>query len=95
MPEEIFEVTRERFHLLDRNQYIVQGSWPKDAKMEAYLDGHKLKTTVKKVEMVSALERFKDPDLMRGEQITATLEIPDSLEESKKLVIYADMPDRK
>jgi len=39
MPEEIFEVTRERFHLLDRNQYIVQGSWPKDAKMEAYLDG--------------------------------------------------------
>ena len=46
MPEEIFEVTRERFHLLDRNQYIVQGSWPKDAKMEAYLDGHKLKTTV-------------------------------------------------
>ena len=95
MPKEIFEVTRERFHLLDRNQYIVQGSWPKDAKMEAYLDGHKLKTTVKKVEMVSALERFKDPDLMRGEQITATLEIPDSLEESKKLVIYADMPDRK
>ena len=95
MPEEIFEVTRERFHLLDRNQYIVQGSWPKDAKMEAYLDGHKLKTTVKKVEMVSALERFKDPDLMRGEQITATLEIPDSLAESKKLVIYADMPDRK
>ena len=95
MPEEIFEVTRERFHLLDRNQYIVQGSWPKDAKMEAYLDGHKLKTTVKKVEMVSALERFMDPDLMRGEQITATLETPDSLEESKKLVIYADMPDRK
>ena len=85
MPEEIFEVTRERFHLLDRNQYIVQGSWPKDAKMEAYLDGHKLKTTVKKVEMVSALERFKDPDLMRGEQITATLEIPDSLEESAQL----------
>ena len=89
MPKEIFEVTRERFHLLDRNQYIVQGSWPKDAKMEAYLDGHKLKTTVKKVEMVSALERFKDPDLMRGEQITATLEIPDSLEESKKLVLSA------
>ena len=95
MPKEIFEVTRERFHLLDRNQYIVQGSWPKDAKMEASLDGHRLKTTLKKVEMVSALERFKDPDLMRGEQITATLEMPDSLEGYKKLVIYADMPDKK
>lgn len=95
MSKEIFEVTRERFHLLDRNQYIVQGSWPKDAKMEACLDGHRIKTTVKKIEMVSALERFKDPDLMRGEQITATLEIPDSLEGFKKLVIYADMPDKK
>ena len=89
MPKEIFEVTRERFHLLDRNQYIVQGTWPKEAKMEACLDDRKLKTTVKKVEMVSALERFKDPDLMRGEQITAVLEMPDSLKEFKKLVIYA------
>ena len=95
MPKEIFEVTRERFHLLDRNQYIVQGTWPKEAKMEACLDDRKLKTTVKKVEMVSALERFKDPDLMRGEQITAVLEMPDSLKEFKKLVIYADQPDKR
>ena len=95
MPKEIFEVTRERFHLLDRNQYLVQGSWPKDAKMEAYLDKKKLKTTVKKIEIVSALERFKDPDLMRGEQISAALELPDSLSEFQKLVIYAEMPDKK
>ena len=95
MPKEIFEVTRERFHLLDRNQYIVQGTWPKEAKMEACLDDRKLKTTVKKVEMVSALERFKDPDLMRGEQITAVLEMPDSLKEFKKLVIYADQSDKR
>ena len=25
MPKEIFEVVRERFHLSDRTQYIVQG----------------------------------------------------------------------
>lgn len=47
MPKEIFEVTRERFHLLDRNQYLVQGSWPKDAKMEAYLDKKKIKNNSK------------------------------------------------
>ena len=28
MPKEIFEVVRERFHLSDRTQYIVQGHWP-------------------------------------------------------------------
>ena len=59
MPKEIFEVVRERFHLSDRTQYIVQGHWPKDAVMEAYLDQHKLKVSVKENENVSALERFK------------------------------------
>ena len=62
MPKEIFEVVRERFHLSDRTQYIVQGHWPKDAVMEAYLDQHKLKVSVKENENVSALERFKDPE---------------------------------
>lgn len=95
MPREIFEVTRERFHVLDRSQYIVQGSWPKEAKMEAYLDEQKLETTVEKLEMVSALERFKDPDLMRGEQITAVLKMPQELQGFRKLVIYADLPDKK
>ena len=71
MPKEIFEVVRERFHLSDRTQYIVQGHWPKDAVMEAYLDQHKLKVSVKENENVSALERFKDPEKMQGIQITA------------------------
>lgn len=65
MPKEIFEVVRERFHLSDRTQYIVQGHWPKDAVMEAYLDQHKLKVSVKENENVSALERFKDPEKMQ------------------------------
>lgn len=89
MPEEIFEVTRERFHLLDRNKYIVQGSWPKEAKVEVCLDSQKLPVKVEKLEIVSAMERFKDPDLMRGEQITMTIEMPDQLDEYRKLVIYA------
>ena len=83
MPEEIFEVTRERFHLLDRNKYIVQGSWPKEAKVEVCLDSQKLPVKVEKLEIVSAMERFKDPDLMRGEQITMTIEMPDQLAEDR------------
>lgn len=64
MPKEIFEVVRERFHLSDRTQYIVQGHWPKTAKLEAYLDNKKLETSVKENENVSALERFQDPEKM-------------------------------
>ena len=95
MPKEIFEVVRERFHLSDRTQYIVQGHWPKDAVMEAYLDQHKLKVFVKENENVSALERFKDPEKMQGIQITATVQIPENLEGYYKLVIYEKFPDKK
>lgn len=95
MPKEIFEVVRERFHLSDRTQYIVQGHWPKDAVMEAYLDQHKLKISVKENENVSALERFKDPDKMQGTQVTATVQIPENLEEYHKFVIYEKFPDKK
>ena len=94
MPKEIFEVVRERFHLSDRTQYIVQGHWPKDAVMEAYLDQHKLKVSVKENENVSALERFKDPEKMQGIQITATVQIPENLEGYHKLVIYEKFPDK-
>mgnify|MGYP000407647229 CR=1 FL=1 len=93
MPKEIFEVVRERFHLSDRTQYIVQGHWPKDAVMEAYLDQHKLKVSVKENENVSALERFKDPEKMQGIQITATVQIPENLEGYHKLVIYEKFSD--
>ena len=95
MPKEIFEVVRERFHLSDRTQYIVQGHWPKDAVMEAYLDQHKLKVSVKENENVSALERFKDPDKMQGTQVTATVQIPENLEGYHKLVIYEKFSDKK
>lgn len=95
MPKEIFEVVRERFHLSDRTQYIVQGHWLKDAVMEAYLDQHKLKVSVKENENVSALERFKDPEKMQGIQITATVQIPENLEGYHKLVIYEKFSDKK
>lgn len=95
MSKEIFEVTRERFHLQNPCLYILQGTWPKEAGMRACLDQTELKAEIRKLEIVSAMERFKDPDLIRGEQITAAVELPESLEGYRKLVIYADMPDKK
>ena len=94
MAREIFEVTKDRFHLKDPCCYILQGTWPKEAKMRACLDGSEVESEIRKLEVVSALERFKDPDLMRGERITAAVRLPESLEGFQKLTIYADMPDR-
>ena len=94
MAREIFEVTKDRFHLQNPCCYILQGTWPKEARMRACLDGSEVKAEIKKLEMVSALERFKDPDLMRGERITAEIRLPESLEGFQKLSVYADMPDK-
>lgn len=94
MAREIFEVTKDRFHLQDPCCYILQGTWPKEAKMRAKLDGSEVKAEIQRLEVVSALERFKDPDLMRGERITAAVQLPGSLEGYQKLSIYAEMPEK-
>lgn len=94
MSREIFEVTKDRFHLQNPCCYILQGTWPKEAKMRAMLDGSEIKSEIQRLEVVSALERFKDPDLMRGERITAAVQLPESLEGYQKLSVYADMPDK-
>ena len=88
MPKEIFEVVRERFHLSDKNLYIVQGHWPKEASMEVYLDNKKLEVSVKENNNVSALERFQDPEKLDGMQVTAEIRIPEDLNGFHKLVIY-------
>lgn len=94
MPKEIFEVVRERFHLSDRTQYIVQGHWPKDAVMEAYLDQHKLKVSVKENENVSALERFKDPEKMQEYRLRQLFRYR-KIWRYHKLVIYEKFSDKK
>ena len=52
--------------------------------MRAKLDGSEVKAEIQRLEVVSALERFKDPDLMRGERITAAVQLPGSLEGYQK-----------
>ena len=95
MPKEIFEVVRERFHLSDKNLYIVQGHWPKEASMEVYLDNKKLEVSVKENNNVSALERFQDPEKMEGMQVTAEIRIPEDLNSFHKLVSMRNLRIKK
>ena len=47
MSREIYEVKRERFHLTDRNLYLLEGTWPKGYEVEAVLDGKKISVEAK------------------------------------------------
>lgn len=95
MAKEFFEVTRDRFHLEDPNCYILQGIWQKDAAMRAFLDEKQLEVKVEKQEVVSAMERFQDMDMIRGERIIAYIQLPESLSGYKKLTVYAESSDKK
>ncbi len=54
--------------------------------MRAKLDGSEVKAEIQRLEVVSALERFKDPDLMRGERITALYSFQDLWRDTRNLV---------
>ena len=88
MQRELYEVEKDRFDLKDISLYHLQGIWPKNHKPEAVLDGEKLPAAISAQERVSALERFKDLDLVNGERVQMEICLPD-LEGKKKLVVYA------
>ena len=95
MQRELFEVKRERFHLLDPDIYILQGSWPKDYEPDVWLDNEPVvEVTLEDWENTSALERFTDLDMMRGKKVTMSLRLP-PLKNRKKLKIFAVNGDER
>ena len=89
MTGEIFEVKRERFDLQNPRQYLLQGNWPKEYEPQAFLDDQPLSAGMEPWEHTSALERFKDLDLVKGENVTLSVELPEDVGNYKKLTIYA------
>ena len=87
MQQEVFEVTRERFHLLDENLYILQGNFPKECEAEAYLDNQKLETQVEPWDNSSVLVRVKDIDLRQVVFETLTFRLPKKLAKTGRFKI--------
>ena len=89
MQREMFEVKRERFHLLDNKKYILQGNWPSDYEVEALLDEKKIPAAVEPWEPISAMDRFESSALLPGGNITMIVTLPDDLPDYQSLKIYA------
>ena len=89
MNQQLLEVKRERFHLLNPNIYILQGTFPKAYEVEAYLDSVRIEARMEDWETTSALERFKEWELLNGRKVTVYVDLPDNLKEFSKLKIMA------
>ena len=95
MNQQLLEVKRERFHLLDPNIYILQGTFPKEYELAAYLDSVRIQASVEDWETTSALERFKEWELLNGRKVTVRVTLPDNLGDFSKLTIMAVLEDEK
>ena len=79
MPKELFEVEKERFDLQNPMLYRLQGIWPKEYIISAVIDGKELSVQIKPQEKVSAVDRFKDLELISGIRVEVEIELPDNL----------------
>lgn len=53
MNQQLLEVKRERFHLLNPNVYILQGTFPKEYELAAYLDSVRIEARMEDWETTS------------------------------------------
>lgn len=88
MQPQMLEVKRERFHLLEDDLYILQGNWPKNHELLAFLDKDRVESTMEDWESSSAVERFQEESLL-GEKKNVYIRLPKKLDSYKRLYIYA------
>ena len=93
MAEDIFEVKRERFDLLRPEIYLLQGTWPEGYRVEAYLKKQQIPGEIMPWDYVSVLDGAATHE--ETKRVTVSLTMPEKIEPSGKLVIYAARGDKK
>ena len=90
MRHQLLEVERERFDLSDPRKYLIRGVIPEKYTIEAYMDGTPLKVETTRQIAKSAVERYKDGELLGGQRVEAAITLPADLKNRKKLLHYKD-----
>lgn len=94
MPD-IYEVKSERFHLTDKRIYILQGLWPIEGEIEAYLDDLRLDAQIEELLEISAMDRYKDKNRTDAIRVTILVQLPQNIVEFHKLKIFSIVENKK
>ncbi|MDO4338127.1 MAG: glycosyltransferase family 2 protein [Eubacteriales bacterium] len=89
MKHQLLEVEKERFYLNDPCKYVIRGVIPEKYTIEAYLDGTPAGVSVEKQIARSAMERFKDGEMLGGQRVEAVISLPEKLADYEKLEVFA------
>lgn len=89
MNQQLLIVEKERFFLNDGCKYLICGIIPDKYTVEAYLDGQKALVSMERIIAKTAVERFKDEELMGGIRVEVLVTLPENLEKYKNLDVFA------
>ena len=89
MKHQLLEVEKERFYLNDPCRYVIRGVIPEKYHIEAFLDGKKLEASMERQIAKSAVERFKDGEMLGGQRVEAVVSLPAELKEGGRLDVFA------
>lgn len=91
----IYEVENDRFHIKDRHKYILQGLWPTDSRVEAYLDDTLLKTHIEAQIDIGVMNRYQDKYIEEASRVTIVVTLPEGLGRYHKLKVYYNKGRKK
>lgn len=95
MRNQLLEVEKDRFYLNDPCKYSVCGIIPEKYIIAAYLDGTRVEASTEKVVARTAMERFRDGEMLGGQRVETTVHLPENLEKYKKLEFFAVFEGKK
>ena len=95
MRHQLLEVERERFYLNDPGKYLIRGVIPEKYTIAAYLDDMPLDADTKRQVARTAVERYKDGELLGGQRVEAVISLPEDLKNYKKLSACAVWEEKK
>lgn len=88
MERAYYRVLKDRFHLTDHNMYILQGTWPRGAMAEAYVDQTALPVETVPVSYATAADRFRDEARDSGGMIQLYITLPEESSFARLRVYY-------
>ncbi len=89
MKRAILTIVKSRFDISAPEKYMIFGFWPKGADISAYFCGLSVPAEISSWEGYSASERFNIAENTLVEPVVATVTLPDKLEDSGRLKVYA------
>lgn len=88
MPQEVIEVKRDRFDLVNPDIYILQGNFSKTSEVLAMLDDKEIPSQIEDWETVNAWDRFNVQSMPDGRRVTISITLPSDVHKYSKLTVF-------